>query len=164
MLGRNGVIGAGAALDGPTALNTAIIQADSAGTMIDASLLKRAARQSETVRVALVRQEHILAAQTQQVAVCNALHELEERLSRWLLQSRDLLMSDALPLTQEFLAQMLGVQRPSVNAAARTLQKSGLIKYVRGRITIVDREGLESASCACYGIIQREFGRLLGHQ
>jgi Mn-dependent DtxR family transcriptional regulator len=66
--------------------------------------------------------------------------------------------------TQEFLAQMLGVQRPSVNAAARTLQKSGLIKYVRGRITIVDREGLESASCACYGIIQREFGRLLGHQ
>ena len=99
MLGRNGVIGAGAALDGTIALNTAIIQADSAGTMIDASQLKRAARQSETIRVALVRQEHILAAQTQQVAACNALHELEERLSRWLLQSRDLLMSDTLPLT-----------------------------------------------------------------
>ena len=78
MLGRNGVIGAGAALDGPIALNTAIIQADSAGTMIDASLLKRAAGQSETIRVALVRQEHILAAQTQQVAACNARHELEE--------------------------------------------------------------------------------------
>jgi hypothetical protein len=79
--------GAGAALDGPIALNTAIIQADSAGTMIDVSQLKRAAGQSEIIRVGLVRQEHILAAQTQQVAACNALHELEERLSRWLLQS-----------------------------------------------------------------------------
>src|SRR3954469_3832431 len=98
MLGRNGGIGAGAALDGQTAFNTAIIQADSAGTMIDASLLKRAAGQSETIRVALVRQEHIYAANTQQVAACNARNEWEERLSRWLLQSRDLLMSDALPL------------------------------------------------------------------
>ena len=102
MLGRNGVIGAGAALDGQIALNTAIGQADGAGTMIEARLLKKAAKESETLRVALVRQEHALAAQTQQVAACNALHELEERLSRWLLQSRDLLKSDSLPLTQEF--------------------------------------------------------------
>jgi CRP-like cAMP-binding protein len=93
--------------------------------LIDASVLKRLARESEAIRVALVRQEHVLAAQTQQVAACNALHELEERLSRWLLQSRDLLSSDTLPLTQEFLAQMLGVQRSSVTLVARKLQQAG---------------------------------------
>ena len=96
MLGRNGVIGAGAALDGQTALNTAIGRADGAGTMIEAGVLKKAATESETLRVALVRQEHVLAAQTQQVAACNALHELEERLSRWLLQSRDCTLLGAL--------------------------------------------------------------------
>jgi CRP-like cAMP-binding protein len=156
------VIGAGAALDGPTALNTAIIQADSAGTMIEASLLKRAAGQSETIRVALVRQEHILAAQTQQVAACNALHELEERLSRWLLQSRDLLMSDTLPLTQEFLSQMLGVQRSSVTLVARKLQEVGLISYRRGRIHVLDVEGLQDSCCECYTAINRHFQRLVG--
>jgi len=162
MLGRNGVVGAGAALDGQTALNTAIIQADSAGTMIDASLLKRAAKQSETIRVGLVRQEHILAAQTQQVAACNALHELEERLSRWLLQSRDLLMSDTLPLTQDFLAQMLGVQRSSVTLVARKLQEAGLIRYRRGRIQVLDVEGLQDSCCECYATINRHFHRLVG--
>jgi CRP-like cAMP-binding protein len=162
MLGRNGVIGAGAALDGPTALNTAIIQADSAGTMIDASLLKRAARQSETIRVALVRQEHVLAAQTQQVAACNARHELEERLSRWLLQSRDLLMSDTLPLTQEFLSQMLGVQRSSVTLVARKLQEVGLITYRRGRIHVLDVEGLQDSCCECYTAINRHFQQIVG--
>jgi CRP-like cAMP-binding protein len=162
MLGRNGVVGAGAALDGPIALNTAIIQADSAGTMIDVSLLKRAAGQSETIRVALVRQEHILAAQTQQVAACNARHELEERLSRWLLQSRDLLMSDTLPLTQEFLSQMLGVQRSSVTLVARKLQEVGLISYRRGRIHVLDVEGLQDSCCECYTAINRHFHQLVG--
>jgi CRP-like cAMP-binding protein len=149
-------------LDGPTALNTAIIQADSAGTMIDATLLKQAAAQSETIRVALVRQEHILAAQTQQVAACNALHELEERLSRWLLQSRDLLMSDTLPLTQEFLSQMLGVQRSSVTLVARKLQEVGLIRYRRGRIQVLDVEGLQDSCCECYKAINRHFHQLVG--
>ena len=141
---------------------TAIIQADSAGTMIDASVLKRAARQSETIRVALVRQEHILAAQTQQVAACNALHELEERLSRWLLQSRDLLMSDTLPLTQEFLSQMLGVQRSSVTLVARKLQEAGLISYRRGRIQVLDVEGLQDSRCECYPAINVHFHRSIG--
>jgi CRP-like cAMP-binding protein len=162
MLGRNGVVGAGAALDGPIPLNTAIIQADSAGMMIEASLLKRAAGQSETVRAALVHQERVLAAQTQQVAACNALHELEERLSRWLLQSRDLVMSDTLPLTQEFLAQMLGVQRSSVTLVARRLQEAGLIRYRRGRIQVIDVEGLHDSCCECYGTINRHFRQLVG--
>ena len=162
MLGRNGVIGAGAALDGGIALNTAIGQADGAGTMIEASVLKDAAKKSETIRIALVRQEHALAAQTQQVAVCNALHELEERLSRWLLQSRDLLQSDHLPLTQEFLAQMLGVQRSSVTLVARRLQEAGLIRYRRGHIHVVDIHGLQDSCCECYGAINTHFSKLIG--
>src|SRR3954467_15891497 len=129
MLGRNGVIGAGAALDGQVALNTAIGQADGAGTMIEAGVLKRAAKESETLRVALVRQEHALAAQTQQVAACNALHQQAERLSRWLLQSRDLLDRDFLRFAQEFLAQMLGVHRSIVTLVARKLQESALFPY-----------------------------------
>jgi CRP-like cAMP-binding protein len=162
MLGRNGVIGAGAALDGQIALNTAIGQADGAGTMIEAGVLKKAARESETLRVALVRQEHVLAAQTQQVAACNALHELEERLSRWLLQSRDLLQSDNLPLTQEFLAQMLGVQRSSVTLVARRLQEAGLIRYRRGHIQVIDVEGLQDSCCECYRSINAHFSKLIG--
>src|SRR3954451_5099923 len=162
MLGRNGVVGAGAALDGQTALNTAIIQADSAGTMIDASLLKRAAKQSETIRVALVRQEHILAAQTQQVAACNARHELEERLSRWLLQSRDLLMSDTLPLTQEFLSQMLGVQRSSVTLVARKLQEAGLIRYRHAGIQVLDVEVVQDSCSEPYKAIIRNCLELVG--
>jgi CRP-like cAMP-binding protein len=127
MLGRNGVVGAGGALNGLMALNRAIVQAESSGMMIQSSELKRLAHESETLRSALSSQDQASAAQTQQVAACNALHELEERLSRWLLQSRDPLQSDTLPLTQQFLAQMLWVQRSSVTLVARKLQESGLI-------------------------------------
>src|SRR3954470_16760848 len=162
MLGWNGVIGAGAALDGQIAYNTAISQAAGAGTVIEAAVLKRLAKESETIRFALVRQEHVLSAQTQQVAACNALHELEERLCRWLLQSRDLLDSDTLPLTQEFLAQMLGVQRSSVTLVARKLQEVGLIRYRRGRIQVLDVEGLQDSCCECYTAINRHFRQLVG--
>jgi len=162
MLGRNGVIGAGAALDGQIALNSAVGQADGAGTAIEASLLKAAAKESESLRVALVRQEQVLGAQTQQVAACNALHELEERLSRWLLQSRDLLQSDTLPLTQEFLSQMLGVQRSSVTLVARKLQAAGLINYRRGHIHVLDVEGLHDSCCECYAAINAHFHQRIG--
>jgi CRP-like cAMP-binding protein len=114
MLGRNGVIGAGAPLDGAIALNSAIAQVESSGLAADTAVMKRLVRESETLRISLVRHEQVVSAHTQQVAACNALHELEERLSRWLLQTRDLVRSDTLPLTQEFLSQMLGVQRSSV--------------------------------------------------
>ena len=162
VLGCNGVIGAGAALDGQIAFNTAISQAAGAGSVMDAAVLKRLARENESIRIALVRQEHVLAAQTQQVAACNALHELEERMSRWLLQSRDLLDSDTLPLTQEFLAQMLGVQRSSVTLVAGRLQEAGLINYRRGRIHVLDVEGLQDSCCECYGAINAHFHRLIG--
>src|SRR5436190_5455938 len=162
MLGRNSVVGSGAALDGPDALNTAIAQVESAGVMIDTGVLKGLASESEALRMALVHQERALTAQTQQVAACNALHELEERLSRWLLQSRDLIQSDTLPLTQEFLSQMLGVQRSSVTLVARKLQESGLIRYRRGHIHVLEVEGLQDSCCECYAAINLHFNKLIG--
>jgi CRP-like cAMP-binding protein len=162
MLGRNGVVGAGAALDGPDALNGAIAQAESSGMMVEAALLKGLSGTSDALRTALVRHERALSAQTQQVAACNALHDLEERLSRWLLQSRDLLQSDTLPLTQEFLSQMLGMQRSSVTLVARKLQAAGLIRYRRGHIHVLDAEGLEDTCCECYAAINAYFLKLTG--
>jgi CRP-like cAMP-binding protein len=95
-----------------------------AGVVAQAHILKKLVAQSETLRIAFVRHDQMTSAQAQQVATCNAFHELEERLSRWILQSRDLLRSDTLPLTQEFLSQMLGVQRSSVTIVARKLQEA----------------------------------------
>jgi hypothetical protein len=110
-----------------------------------------------------VRHDRVLSAQTQQVAACNALHELEERLSRWLLQSRDLVGSDTLPLILEFLSQMLG----ACSAQQRHLGGSqtagaGLIRYRRGRIQVLDVEGLQDSCCECYGAINAHFRRLVG--
>ena len=96
----------------------------------------------------------------QQVA-CNGLHTIEERCARWMLLTHDRVGSDEFPLTQEFLAQMLGVRRPSVTVVAGVLQQAGFIRFRRGRITITDRRGLESASCACYGVLREVFDRLV---
>jgi CRP-like cAMP-binding protein len=162
MFGRNGVIGGGAALDGRLALNQAVAQVASSGLTIEIGLLQGFANESESVRAALMRQELIIYAHTQQIVACNAVHHLEERLARWLLQTRDLLSSDNLPLTQEFLSQMLGVQRSSLTLIARRLQESGLIQYRRGNIHILDLEGLRDVSCECYEAINGHFDRLIG--
>jgi hypothetical protein len=126
----------------------------------EAQALKKLVAQSETLRIAFVRHDQMTSAQAQQVAACNALHELEERLSRWLLQARDLLRSDTLPLTH--LSQMLGVQRSSVTIVARKLQEVGLINYRRGRIHVLDVEALHDSCCECYEAINTHFGRLTG--
>ena len=102
-----------------------------------------------------------LLNQIAQSAACNRLHSIEERCSRWLLMTHDRVGADRFPLTQEFLAQMLGVRRATVNMAARMLQQAGLIRYSRGTITILDRAGLEETSCECYMVIKTEFDRLL---
>jgi CRP-like cAMP-binding protein len=162
MFGRNSVICPGAALDGGIALNQAIGQVGGAGLAVEVSEIKRLVAQSETLRVAFVRHDQLVSAQVQQVAACNALHELEERLSRWLLQTRDLIKSDTLPLTQEFLSQMLGVQRSSVTLVARKLQEAGLINYRRGRIHVLEVEALRDSCCECYAAINRQFHRLVG--
>jgi CRP-like cAMP-binding protein len=162
MFGRNSVIGVGAALDGAVALNQAIGQVEGAGVAVEVSVIKRLVRESETLRSAFARHEQMLSAQVQQVGACNALHELEERLSRWLLQTRDLISRDTLPLTQEFLSEMLGVQRSSVTLVARSLQDAGLINYRRGHIHVLDVEGLQDSCCECYATINRHFHRLIG--
>jgi CRP-like cAMP-binding protein len=162
VIGRNSVVGAGAPLDGEIAINEAVVQVPSTGVVIDTSLLKQMTAGSETLRTCFARHEEMALAQVQQVAACNALHSLEERLSRWLLQARDLLNDNVLPLTQEFLSGMLGVQRSSLTLVARRLQESGLIDYHRGQIRVLDAEVLKDASCECYDVINAHFLRLVG--
>jgi CRP-like cAMP-binding protein len=163
MIGRDSVLGASAGLDGQTALNRAIVQIPGAGSTLDVQHLKTAAAQSSTFRVTLVRHAEVLFAQAQQSVACNVTHALEARLARWLLRSRDLAESDSLPLTQEFLSQMLGVRRTSVSVVAHTLQRAGLIRYQRGHIQIVNSEGLHEVACECYETVKQNYDRLLNN-
>ena len=162
VVGRNSVVGGSAPLDGEMAINEAIVQVATTGAMVDAGLLKQLTGGSESLRTCFARHEEMALAQVQQVAACNALHSLEERLSRWLLQARDLLNDDDVPLTQEFLSQMLGVQRSSLTLVARRLQESGLIDYHRGHIRLIDIEALQDTTCECYAAINAHFHRLVG--
>src|SRR4051812_9118889 len=162
MFGRNSMVSAAAALDGPIALNQAVVQAGGSGLVVDTAIMQRMARESEAVRVSLAAHQQMMTAHCQQVAACNALHDLEARLSRWLLQTGDLLRSDTLPLTQEFMSQMLGVTRSSVTLVARRLQQAGLISYHRGNVRLIDRDGLLDTACECYGAINAHIHRLSG--
>jgi CRP-like cAMP-binding protein len=110
----------------------------------------------------LLRYTQALFTQVAQNAACNRTHPVEERCARWLLQTQDRVHADHFSLTQEFLGQMLGVRRPSVSVAAGMLQKAGLIRYSRGLVVVVDRKGLEKASCSCYAAIRAEYERLVG--
>jgi CRP-like cAMP-binding protein len=122
---------------------------------IEIEKFHQAARQSLAITHLATCVNDIMLANLQQSAACNALHDLEFRLARWLLHAHDRCENDSLPLTQEFLSQMLGVRRTTVTLAAKTLQNAGLVNYRRGKIEIVDRAGLEAISCKCYGVICR---------
>jgi hypothetical protein len=161
MVGRDGAFNAASALDGKVSLNKGIVQsAGSAGTL-EVNRLRRLANELEPFRAILIRHEHVLFAQSQQSAACNASHSVEARMCRWLLYMRDLAGSDDLMLTQEFLAQMLGVRRPSVSLIANTLQKAGLIKYSRGHMRLLNVPGLKKGACECYGTVKAHYERLL---
>ena len=161
MVGRDGVLNAAPALDGKVSLNKGIVQsAGSAGT-IEVNRFRRLANEFEPFRSLLIRHEQVLFAQSQQSAACNASHSVEARMCRWLLFMRDLAGNDDLMLTQEFLAQMLSVRRPSVSIVASPLQKAGLIKYSRGRVRLLDVKGLEKRACECYGTVKAHYQRLL---
>ena len=162
VIGRNSVVGAGAPLDGGIAINEAMVQVDMSAGFVEVGLLKKLAADSETLRASFSRHEEMVLAQVQQVAACNALHSLEQRLSRWLLQARDLVNDDVLPLTQNFLSQMLGVHRSSLTLIARRLQEAGLINYHHGSIQIRDVEALKDVCCECYDAINAHFIRLVG--
>jgi CRP-like cAMP-binding protein len=151
------------AMNGRVALNRGIVQVAGMATILNVEALRDLADQSIDFRTTLIRHEQAVLAQAQQSAACNASHGVEARLSRWLLRTRDLTGGNTLELTQEFLAQMLGVRRTSVSLVAHTLQQAGLIRYRRGRIEITDLEGLRETSCECYETVKSHSDRLLGN-
>jgi len=153
-IGRAGVIGASAGLGARTTMARAVVQLPGTAAWLSASHFHAAAVQSQAIRDLIVRHNDLLLSQVQQSVACNALHALEARLCRWLLQTHDCTDGNIIPLTQEFLGQMLGVRRTTVTLAARLLQSAGLIRYRRGLIQIVDRRALEETSCECYAMVR----------
>ena len=164
MVGKDGVVGVGAALDSKVALTQAIVQLAGPALVCDAATFKGVAMQSEKMMSLLFRHEQAVYAQAQQSTACMAAHDVQARLCRWLLRARDLSGSDTLNFTQEFLAEMLGVRRTSVTVDAHTLQNAGFIKYSRGKIQIVNVEGLHDGACECYETVKSHYERLLGER
>src|ERR1700712_2935541 len=162
MVGKDGVVGVGAALDSKVALTQAIVQLAGPAFVCDAATFKGVAMQSEKMMSLLFRHEQAVYAQAQQSTACMAAHDVLARLCRWLLRARDLSGSDTLNFTQEFLAEMLGVRRTSVTIDAHSLQHAGLIKYSRGKIQIIDVEGLRDGACECYTTVRSQYATLLG--
>jgi CRP-like cAMP-binding protein len=160
-VGRDSVFDASAALGGGTSLTDAIVLLPGAASILDIADFRAAADRSAVLRTALARHGQALYAQAQQSAACNASHSVEARLSRFLLRARDLSDSETLPLTQEFLAQMLGVQRNAVSIVAHALQQAGIIRYSRGNIDISDADGLKETACECYDTVRGHHRRLL---
>jgi CRP-like cAMP-binding protein len=156
LIGKEGFVGLPLLVGYRTSPTRTMVQGDATAYKCDAKTLDQLIRQCPGLERQLHRFEHRLAMQTTQIAACNRLHEVEERLARWILMSQDRILSEKLPLTQEFLGHMLGVRRASVTVAAGILQKAGLISHTRGSVTILDRPRLEDAACDCYGIVQRQ--------
>jgi CRP-like cAMP-binding protein len=161
VFGREGVLGFSSALVTRQSFGRYIVQLPGTASRIPLVRLRDAFDTSPAVRAVLLRFTEALLAQTFQTVACNAVHSVEARCCRWILSTRDRMSSDTLPLTHEFLAEMLGVQRSTVSLVTRTFQTAGLITQGRGVITITDRAGLEDVACECYGTIRRSFERLL---
>ncbi len=161
-IGREGMVGFNIVLGADTMPSRTLIQIPGEGFRLEAARFRDFVDAHPDFRIALMRYIMAVLTQIAQNASCNRLHEVQERCARWLLQTHDRVDGDSFPLTHEFLGQMLGVHRPTVSIAAGMLQKAGLIAYARGTITILDRSGLEAASCNCYRFVEREYQRLLG--
>jgi CRP-like cAMP-binding protein len=156
LAGKEGFIGLPLAVGLTTSPNRVVAQVAGSAFRIRASDFAQALRRCPQLERQLNRFTHAMAMQATQVAACNRSHEVDERLARWLLMSQDRLGGDRIPLTQEFLAHMLGTRRASVTVAAGILQKAGLIKYTRGEVNVVNRAELEDASCECYRSMMRQ--------
>jgi CRP-like cAMP-binding protein len=157
LTGKDGFVGLPLLVGFSSGPTQAVVQIAGSGFRIGARAVAQAIRQCPTLAIRLQRYVQVLAMQGTQVAACNRLHEVDERLARWLLMCQDRIGSNFVPLTQEFLAHMLGTRRASVTVAAGMLQKAGLITYSRGHVNIVDRPRLESACCECYAIMQQQY-------
>jgi CRP-like cAMP-binding protein len=160
-IGNEGVVGLPLLLGDDRAPTSVYVQVPGAGLRTAARFSAELAL-SASMRAVMLRYAHALFNQVAQSAACNHFHTLQQRCCRWMLMTHDRMQSDEFLLTQEFLAMMLGVQRTGVSAAAGALQRAGLIRYSRGIVTILDRQGLRARACECYGLSRREFDRLLG--
>jgi CRP-like cAMP-binding protein len=160
-VGHEGMSGLSVVLGSETMIYSSMVQVPGEGWRIETAAFRRLLDERPGIRAVMLR--YVLAAMTQmgQNAACGQLHNVDARCARWLLLAHDDVEGDTFPLTQDYLAMMLGVTRPSVSEAASSLQKAGLIRYVRGQVTILDRPGLEAMSCECYRIVRGEFERLL---
>jgi CRP-like cAMP-binding protein len=162
IVGSDGVVGGSCGVDGGLALGQATVQIDLVALRTPAKDFVAAYRAHEMLRSLVNKYQLVLLVQAQQSAACHALHTVNSRLCRWLLQSQDMIGGDEVNLTQEFLSHMLGVRRNTVSVEAHILQSAGLIRYSRGHITIVNRGGLEQCACECYAVIRDNTARAMG--
>ena len=161
VVGYEGVVGITLFMGGGTTPSRGVVQSAGMGVRLSAQRIKDEFNRSGPVMHLLLRYTQALIAQMVQTAACNRHHSLDQQLCRWLLLSLDRLPGNELVMTQELIANMLGVRREGVTEAALKLQAAGLIRYARGRITVLDRKGLELRTCECYGVVKHEYDRLL---
>jgi CRP-like cAMP-binding protein len=156
LIGKEGFVGVPVVFGFKTSATRVITQGDATAYRLSADVLRRVLPACPELKLALQRFSQLLAFQSSQLAACNRLHDVEERLARWLLMSYDRIGNSTMPLTQEFLSQMLGARRTSVSVAASILQKAGMITYTRGNVTISNFAKLQQTACDCYAIIQNQ--------
>jgi len=161
VVGNEGIVGISLFMGGDSTPSRAVVQSAGQGFRLNANLMMQEFNRSGPVLHLLLRYTQALITQMAQTAVCNRHHSLDQQLCRWLLLSLDRLQSEELVMTQELIANMLGVRREGVTEAAGRLQEAGLIQYRRGHITVLDRDRLEQRSCECYAVVKREYDRLL---
>lgn len=161
VVGNEGIIGVSLFMGGETTPSRAVVQSAGHAYRWSGKILKEEFIRGGAMQHLLLRYTQALLTQMAQTAVCNRHHSLDQQLCRWLLLSLDRLSGNELVMTQELIANMLGVRREGVTEAAGSLQSAGLIKYRRGHITVLDRAGLESRTCECYAVVKKEFDRLL---
>lgn len=161
VVGNEGVVGVSLFMGGETTLSRAIVQSAGHAYRLRGAMIKDEFCRAGPMQHLLLRYTQALLTQMSQTAVCNRHHSLDQQLCRWLLLSFDRLPNDTLVMTQELIANMLGVRREGVTEAAGNLQRAGLIEYHRGHIKLLDRSGLEERVCECYDVVRREFQRLL---
>jgi len=160
VVGSEGVVGIAMFMGGETTPSRAVVQSAAHAHALSADVLKMEFARGGMLQYLLLRYTQALITQMSQTAVCNRHHSVEQQLCRWLLMSIDRLGNNELIMTQELIANMLGVRREGVTAAASELQRAGCIHYVRGRIEVIDRAKLEQRACECYGVVKQEYARL----
>jgi CRP-like cAMP-binding protein len=156
LVGKEGVVGLPLVAGFRSASNRAVVQIEATAFRVDADVLSGMLRSCPFLERRLQQASQIMYMEVTQIAACNRLHEVEERLARWLLMTSDRTDSNSLPLTQELMGQMLGTRRSSVTVAAGILQQAGVISYSRGNVTIKDKQKLENVACECYGLMQTQ--------